>query len=47
MNRKLSLLVALALTAYGAFAGVKNRELNDGWRFRQGRSEIWYPATVP
>lgn len=28
-------------------AYVNRRELSDGWRFRQGRSEIWYPATVP
>lgn len=34
----------MALNADGA---VSRRELNDGWKFRQGRAEIWYPATVP
>lgn len=24
-----------------------SRTLHDNWRFRQGRSDIWYPATVP
>ncbi len=28
-------------------ASVCRRELADGWKFRHGRSEIWYPATVP
>ena len=33
--------------AVSADAAVSRRTLNDNWRFRQGRSEIWYPATVP
>lgn len=42
----------LAITISMAFAmdmgaSVCRRELSDGWKFRQGRSEIWYPATVP
>ena len=28
-------------------AEVSRTDIRDGWRFRQGRSEIWYPATVP
>lgn len=26
---------------------VDSHTLHDNWRFRQGRSDIWYPATVP
>lgn len=42
MALALSLAMATETEAY-----VNRRELSDGWRFRQGRSEIWYPATVP
>lgn len=28
-------------------AEISSRKLHDGWRFRQGRSENWYPAIVP
>ena len=28
-------------------AAVMRRELHDGWRFRQGNSEIWHQAIVP
>lgn len=38
--------MSLAL-AMDMAATVNRRELSDGWKFRQGRSEIWYPATVP
>jgi len=31
----------------GTGGSVTSRPIHDGWRFRQGRSEIWYPATVP
>lgn len=40
-------LAAASLIAVGADASVSCRDINDGWRFRQGRGEIWYPATVP
>ncbi len=37
----------IALSFISADAGVSTRKIHDNWRFRQGRSEIWYPATVP
>lgn len=40
-------VIAASCMAFGADAAVSRRGINDGWRFRQGRSEIWYPATVP
>lgn len=40
-------LAATAFMAMNADASVSRREINDGWKFRQGRAEIWYPATVP
>ena len=42
-----SLLAACALTPLLADAEVNSRKLHDNWRFRQGRSENWFPATVP
>lgn len=46
--RKIVAAVAMSMVAIGTvYADVLRRELNEGWRFRQGRSEIWYPATVP
>ncbi len=42
----MALALSLAM-ATETEASVNRRELSDGWRFRQGRSEIWYPATVP
>lgn len=48
--KRISRILALALSLAMAMeteASVNRRELSDGWRFRQGRSEIWYPATVP
>ena len=44
---RLFCLSVLALTAADVSAGVNTRKIHDNWRFRQGRSEIWYPATVP
>ncbi|MDE5980295.1 MAG: glycoside hydrolase family 2 protein, partial [Muribaculaceae bacterium] len=38
---------AAAIMVLNADGAVSRRELNDGWKFRQGRAEIWYPATVP
>lgn len=40
-------IIAASCMAVGADATVNRRDINEGWRFRQGRSEIWYPATVP
>lgn len=40
-------LAATAFMAMNADASVNRREINDGWKFRQERAEIWYPATVP
>lgn len=36
-----------SLATSASLADVATRTLRDGWKFRQGRSEIWYPATVP
>ena len=36
-----------SLATSASWADVATRTLRDGWKFRQGRSEIWYPATVP
>ena len=47
MNHKFIAIAALAMTVLGCDAAVSSRALNDGWRFRQGRGENWYPATVP
>lgn len=49
MKNKLLLaaISALLLLPSMARAEVNSRTLHDQWRFRQGRSEIWYPATVP
>ena len=43
----LSALLAAFMIPFGADAEVNSRKLHDNWRFRQGRSDIWYPATVP
>lgn len=40
-------VAALCVGAAMAVASVNTRELADGWRFRQGSSQNWYPATVP
>jgi hypothetical protein len=47
-----TLITAVAIAVASGFmtdvyATVNRRDINDGWRFRQGRSDIWYPATVP
>ncbi|MCH5328749.1 MAG: glycoside hydrolase family 2 protein [Coprobacter sp.] len=39
--------VLLALSLFPVRADVARRTLHDNWRFRQGRSSIWYPAEVP
>ena len=45
--KKILLTAAIASTMLTANAEVSSREINDGWQFRQWRSENWYPATVP
>ena len=44
---KIFVATSLALCASSAWAEVNVRQLNENWRFRQGRSDIWYPAVVP
>ena len=39
--------LVLALASLSAVASVERRALHEGWRFRQGNSEIWHPAQVP
>lgn len=39
--------LSLALASLSALASVERRPLHEGWRFRQGNSEIWHPASVP
>lgn len=47
--KKSTILAALALAAVALSgnAEVATRQLHDGWRFRQQRSDNWFPATVP
>ena len=49
MNLRKSTMAFLTLAAaWGAMdAAPVSRNLHENWRFRQGRSENWYPATVP
>ncbi len=47
MRQKILTLLLAIIPFLGSSAETNRRELNDNWRFRQGRSEIWYPATVP
>lgn len=44
---KLIITFLTIATAIGINAAPVSRNLHDNWRFRQGRSENWYPATVP
>lgn len=43
----LILIAAIGCVEADCFAETASRALHEGWRFRQGRSDIWYPATVP
>ncbi len=48
--KNLTLILASAIglcASITANAAVASRNIHDNWKFRQGRSEIWYPATVP
>lgn len=47
MKHLISAALAAMMLASSAYAAVSQRNIHDGWQFRQGRSEIWYPATVP
>lgn len=44
---KFLLCACCAISSLWMMAAPTSRNLHDNWRFRQGRSEIWYPATVP
>ena len=45
--KKQLIISTLALSVISAYAEVASRDIHDGWRFRQQRSENWFPATVP
>ena len=47
MNTKNLIAMIALLSAASMYAAPDKVKLHDNWRFRQGRSEIWYPATVP
>ena len=47
MKRTLIIILFAILGINVLFANPEVRELNENWRFRQGRSSNWYPATVP
>lgn len=42
-----SLAIMALAAAFPSYAAVDSMPINDGWRFRQGRADIWYPASVP
>lgn len=44
---KITIAVCAAAVSMGAAAAPASRNLHDNWKFRQGRADIWYPATVP
>lgn len=44
---KFAIIFSFLGVSFQAAAEINSRKLHDGWRFRQGRSENWYPATVP
>ena len=48
-TRRKFFLLALCIFAMSgvASATVSQRPVHDGWRFRQGNSELWHPAQVP
>ncbi len=45
IRKTITSLLLLAATVVSA--SVSQRTLHEGWRFRQGNSEIWHPAQVP
>ena len=44
---RLFLFAASFVMTLSSVAQMRVRPLHDGWRFRQGNSEIWHPAQVP
>ena len=46
-HEKIAITLALGIMAATAWSGVDVRQLHDGWRFREGRGNNWYPVTVP
>lgn len=47
MKKNLLLLLLLIISLDNAFSKPNLRNINQGWRFRQGNSELWHPAVVP
>lgn len=48
LTNRFALVLLLALSyGWAVSAAPSRRPLHDGWRFRQGNSEIWHPAQVP
>lgn len=47
ISKSLFLLSIVLISNLYSEAEVNSRQIHDGWRFRQARSENWYPATVP
>ena len=43
----LSAIAFCSLLPAGMQAAMTKTPIHDGWRFRQARADIWYPATVP
>ena len=47
LTRSLATTLFAVAGIMAAGGAVTSRQLHDGWRFRQARADIWYPATVP
>ncbi|MCR5269874.1 MAG: hypothetical protein K6D91_02515 [Prevotella sp.] len=47
MKKILISILSALLLCVPTMAETVLRPLHDGWRFRQGNSEIWHPAQVP
>ena len=46
-NYAITACLAAVVGVMPVLADVHVRDIDEGWRFRQGRSENWFPATVP
>ncbi len=46
-NQRFAILALIVAICCSAASAATQRTLHDGWRFRQGNSEIWHPAQVP
>lgn len=42
-----SVMIGSSLWMNGLTAAPVRRQIDEGWRFRQARSTVWYPAAVP